>query len=133
MLPGWIGTAGRPRLADFDPSDHAASAARRLAYRGKRWRIPRGVVVRLVAFSAEELAALETAARLMERNNLDDQAATLATLSAKLRALMRPAEARRMEPDLEALLEAEGLAMRPGPRPLIRPRSKSRASRPGLQ
>jgi len=46
-------------------------------------------------------------------------AASLKGLENKLRALMRPDQARRMEPDLEALLEAEGLAMRPGPRPRL--------------
>ena len=89
--------------------------------RTKRWRIPRGVMDRLVTFSAEELATLETAAKLFERDNLEDQAAAVAGLSAKLRSLMRPAQALRVEPDLEALLEAEGLALRPGPKPRIRP------------
>lgn len=87
--------------------------------RSKRWRIPTGTLDRLVAFTAEELAALESAARLLERDNRGDEAAELATLGAKLRALLKPDMARKVEPDLEALLEAEGLAMRPGPRPRI--------------
>lgn len=87
--------------------------------RTKRWRIPTGTLDRLVAFTAEELAALESAARLLERDNREDEAAELATLGAKLRALLKPEVARRVEPDLEALLEAEGLAMRPGPKPRI--------------
>ncbi|EME67890.1 transcriptional regulator [Paramagnetospirillum caucaseum] len=85
----------------------------------KRWRLPTGTLDRLVAFTAEELAALESATRLFERDNREDEAAELATLGAKLRALLKPDVARRVEPDLEALLEAEGLAMRPGPRPRI--------------
>lgn len=87
--------------------------------RTKRWRIPTGTLDRLVAFTAEELAALESAARLLERDNREGEAAELATLGAKLRALLKPELARKVEPDLEALLEAEGLAMRPGPKPRI--------------
>ena len=41
------------------------------------------------------------------------------TVLGKVRALMKPDIARKVEPDLEAMLEAEGLAMRPGPRPRI--------------
>jgi len=88
--------------------------------RTKRWRVPAGVVNTLVNFSAEELADLETAVTLLRRANREDQAANLETLSAKVKALMRPETQRRVEPDLEALLEAEGIAMRPGPRPRIR-------------
>lgn len=88
--------------------------------RVKRWRIPPGTLDRLVAFTAEELAVLEAAVRLLDRDNREAEAATLASLSGKLKALMRPDVARRVEPDLEALLEAEGLAMRPGPRPRIK-------------
>lgn len=85
----------------------------------KRWRIPNGTLDRLIAFTPEELAALEAAVRLLERDNRGDEATELATLAAKLRALLRPDVARRVEPDFEALLEAEGLATRPGPRPRI--------------
>lgn len=87
--------------------------------RSKRWRLPPATLDRLVAFTAPELAALEAASKLLERENRQDEAAELAGLSAKLRALLRPEVARRVEPDLEALLEAEGLAMRAGPRPRI--------------
>lgn len=88
--------------------------------RVKRWRLPPGTLDRLVNFTAEELAALESAARLMEHDNRADEAATIATVLAKVRALMKPEVARKVEPDLEALLEAEGLAMRPGPKPRIK-------------
>ncbi|HLN24329.1 MAG TPA: WYL domain-containing protein [Patescibacteria group bacterium] len=87
--------------------------------RTKRWRLPAGTLDRLVAFNVEELVALEAAVRLMERDNREGEAARLAVLSTKLRALLRPDVACRVEPDLEALLEAEGLAARPGPRPCI--------------
>lgn len=87
--------------------------------RTKRWRVPTGTLDRLIAFSAAEMAALESAGRLLERDNRTNDAAELAGLSAKLRALMKPDVARKVEPDLEVLLEAEGLAARPGPRPRI--------------
>lgn len=87
--------------------------------RTKRWRLPAGTLDRLVAFTAAELAALEASTRLLERDNREDEAAELLGLSAKLKALMKPDMARRVEPDLEGLLEAEGLAARPGPRPRI--------------
>ena len=85
----------------------------------KRWRIPDGVLDKLVSFSAEELADLESAIQILRQNNLEDRAATLEGVASKLSILMRPEIARRVEPDLEVLLEAEGLAMRPGPRPRV--------------
>ncbi|MBI3126072.1 MAG: WYL domain-containing protein [Candidatus Tectomicrobia bacterium] len=89
--------------------------------RTKRWRIPPGTLDRLVRFRAEELAGLEGAAQALDREGMRDQAAALRAVSAKLRALQRPADARRVEPDLEALVEAEGLALRPGPQEAVRP------------
>ena len=85
----------------------------------KRWRIRSGVISNLTGFSIEELAALNSAVKLLRRENLSEPSARLETLSAKLRTLIRPEAARRIEPDLEALTEAEGTALRPGPRPLI--------------
>jgi predicted DNA-binding transcriptional regulator YafY len=87
--------------------------------RTKRWRIPSGTLDRLIHFTAEEFAALDLATRVLERDNRENEAAELAGLVAKLKALLKPDVARRVEPDLEVLLEAEGLATRPGPRPRI--------------
>lgn len=87
--------------------------------RTKRWHIPPGTLDRLVALSASELATLEAAVKLLERDNRQDEADELMGLSAKLRALLKKDVARKVEPDLEVLLEAEGLAARPGPRPQI--------------
>lgn len=82
----------------------------------KRWRIRTDVLGNLVAFSAEEMAALATASGLARRENLADAADRLDTLSAKLKSLMHPRAALRIGPDLEVLTEAEGIALRPGPR-----------------
>jgi predicted DNA-binding transcriptional regulator YafY len=87
--------------------------------RTKRWRIPPGVIDRLISFSADELGDLEVAISLLRSENLNDGASRLEDLSRKLKAVMDVNATRRVEPDLEALLQAEGLAMRPGPRPRI--------------
>ena len=88
--------------------------------RQKRWRIPPGVVNSLVGFTAEELAELQNAIALLRRENLTQQAKILEGFATKIGAIARPDAMRRVAPDYEALLEAEGLAMRPGPRPRIR-------------
>ncbi|HEU5018110.1 MAG TPA: WYL domain-containing protein [Pseudolabrys sp.] len=85
----------------------------------KRWRIRAGVLGGMTGFSAEELAALATAADLARREGLSDVSARLEVLSAKLKSLIHPQAARRIGPDLEVLTEAEGLALRPGPRQTI--------------
>lgn len=87
----------------------------------KRWTIPTQLLDRMVAFSADELAAMRTAANLLRGENMLDQATSLDGIITKLQLMVRPDAARRIEPDLEALLEAEGLAMRPGPRPRLSP------------
>lgn len=87
--------------------------------RSKRWRIPKSTVSGLIDISVEELAALESGVRLMRQQNRAVEADELTGLMAKLKAMMRPDAVRRVEPDLDALLESEGLAMRPGPRPRI--------------
>lgn len=87
----------------------------------KRWRLPPGTISGLISLSAEEHADLATAAALLKRENLDAQAQNLLAIAAKLRALSRPQTLARIAPDVEALIEAEGLAARPGPRPKLRP------------
>lgn len=89
--------------------------------RKKRWRIPPATLDRLIGCSAEELAAVETAANLMEDANRPDLAVLLGDLSQKIKSLMKPEVRRRVEPDLEALMEAEGIAARPGPKRPIEP------------
>jgi hypothetical protein len=50
---------------------------------------------------------------------MDVQAENAERGIAKMRALVKRPVVNRIELDLEALTEAEGLAMRPGPRPKI--------------
>ena len=88
--------------------------------RRKRWRLKRLPAV-LAIHSVDELAALQLAASGFDRDGLSLQAETLRTLEAKLRATLAASEASRLAPDLEALAEAEGFALRPGPRQQISP------------
>jgi predicted DNA-binding transcriptional regulator YafY len=85
----------------------------------KRWRIPSGALSGLLQLTAEDLAEMKTAIDILERENLPSHAENLNRLWLKLRTRIRPEAANRVETDLEALLEAEGHAMRPGPKPKI--------------
>jgi predicted DNA-binding transcriptional regulator YafY len=87
--------------------------------RPKRWRLPGGAVGGLAAVSADELADLTTAISVLRRENMRSQARNVDGVLAKVRALLKQPAKVKIEPDLEALTEAEGLAMRAGPRPEI--------------
>jgi predicted DNA-binding transcriptional regulator YafY len=87
----------------------------------KRWRLPAGTASGFAAVSAEELADLAAGVALLRRENMLVQAGNAERAVSKLRALMRPEALMRVAPDLEVLTEAEGIAMRPGPRPRIDP------------
>lgn len=87
----------------------------------KRWRIPRGSLSGLLHLTAEDLAEMKTAIDMIKRENMQVHADNLDRLWLKLKGQMRPESANRIETDLEALLEAEGHAMRPGPKPKIEP------------
>ena len=80
------------------------------------WRLRSNALRRLVSVSAKELAEVETAAAALVRTGFEDRAALLRDLAAKLRATLREETRARVESDLEMLMQAEGLAMRPGPR-----------------
>ena len=84
---------------------------------GKRhWRLRSDALRRLVSVSAEELAELGAAAAALDRAGLGERAAMLRDLAVKLQTTLRAESQARMESDLEMLVQAEGLAMRPGPR-----------------
>lgn len=85
----------------------------------KRWRIPSGSLTRLADISADELTDLATAVSLLKRDNMSTQAKNVDNVIAKVRAAMKPRTITKVDTDLAALTEAEGLAMRPGPRPKI--------------
>jgi predicted DNA-binding transcriptional regulator YafY len=106
----------RDKVMDLFPQTEEAPTGERV----KRWRIPSGTINSLVSFNSEELAVLEAVAQLAGRENMTTQACMLEGIAEKIRALLKPDFRRRVEPDLELLTEAEGLAMRPGPRPQIK-------------
>ena len=87
--------------------------------RVRRWRLPGSALVGVIELRAEAVAAIETAARECDARGEDNRASLLREASTTLRAVMRPDALRQAEPDIAALMEAEGIAMRPGPRPTI--------------
>ncbi|MGH6982976.1 MAG: helix-turn-helix transcriptional regulator [Stellaceae bacterium] len=87
----------------------------------KRWRLRSSSVRTLANITAGDLADLDTATAVLRRENLQVQARNVEKLAGKLRAQLKPLERARIAPDLEALTVAEGLALRPGPRPKVDP------------
>ena len=85
------------------------------------WRLRSDSLRRLVAVSAEELAQITSAAEALKRAGFGSHANGLLDLATKLRATLRTDSLARLESDLEALVLAEGLAMRPGPRSRLDP------------
>ena len=85
----------------------------------RHWRLRSDALRRLVPLSAEELAELRSAAETLERTGFGARAVALRELDTKLRATLQTDKLERLEADIEALVQAEGLAMRPGPRPRL--------------
>jgi len=83
----------------------------------RRFRIPSGLDGLFQAPTAEELAALAASAELMDRQGAGARAAALRSLEQKVLSATRAAARRRLAPDLEALLQAETIAVTAGPRP----------------
>ncbi|MFN3448948.1 MAG: helix-turn-helix transcriptional regulator [Roseococcus sp.] len=82
----------------------------------KRWRLPPSPLARALPLTAAEVAELDLAARRLAAEGLAERAALLRGTAEKLRAAMDARALQRAEPDVEALLANEGIAMRPGPR-----------------
>lgn len=90
----------------------------------KRWRLSfrrHDMLTTLDGIATEELAALDLAIKALERDRLAPQAIQLRRLAARIQAGIPDAVARRAAPDLEAMMEAEGLVFRPGPRARLDP------------
>ena len=85
----------------------------------KRWYIPQGTLKDLINFSAKELSVLETAKELFANKQMTEKRLVLDKVIDKIKACIKPDVIRRIEPDTEALLEAEGFICRPGPRLVI--------------
>ena len=82
-----------------------------------RFRIPSGLDHLYQAPTAEEMAALAASAELMDRQGATERARALRSLEQKVLSATRAAARRRLAPDLEALLQAETIAVTAGPRP----------------
>ena len=87
----------------------------------KRWRIPSGTLDKLVSFTAEELVGIEAAISVLERDNLQDHVSSVRSIRDKINLSLSGKEKSKIAPDVDALLEAEGIAMRSGPRPHAEP------------
>ena len=85
------------------------------------WRLRSRRLRDLMRIAPEEVADLESAAGSLDRSGLTERAKMLRELAVKLRALRRPLDEDAFDADLEALMQAEGLAMRPGPRTRVEP------------
>ncbi len=84
----------------------------------RRWRLTNNHLLDLIALSAEELASIDIGIRYLEHGGLGPEAQYLRQLKDKVLALI-PRSKARLEPDYDALLEAQGFIARPGPRPRI--------------
>jgi predicted DNA-binding transcriptional regulator YafY len=83
----------------------------------RRFRIPAGLDGLFQAPTAEELAALAAAAEVFGQQGAASRAGALRSLERKVLSATRAAARRRLAPDLEALLQAETIAVQAGPRP----------------
>lgn len=83
----------------------------------RRFRIPSGLDGLYQAPSADELVALRTAAEALQSAGAKARAAALSSLETKIMSAMRSSARRRLAPDVEALLQAETIAVQAGPRP----------------
>jgi predicted DNA-binding transcriptional regulator YafY len=101
----------------------------------KRFRIPSGLDSLFQTPTAEELAALRTAADGNAASGAEGRAAALYALERKLLSALRGAARRKVAPDVEALVQAETIAVHPGPRPFESEQvlSAIRAAVKGLQ
>lgn len=82
----------------------------------KRWRLETPVLKRALSPTVDDLAALNRAAAVLRTSGDDDTADRIGLLSDRLRAGLAQDKRRRFETDLEALLDADGVVHRPGPR-----------------
>lgn len=83
----------------------------------RRFRIPAGLDALFQTPDAEELGALRAATEHFRVGGARGRAAALARLETKVLSAMRAPARRRLAPNLEAMLQAEAIALSPGPRP----------------
>lgn len=91
--------------------------------RPKRWRLPSGLSSVFREPLADELATLHGVARRLAHEGVKDSAILLESLASKIEASLKPTRRRRLAPDVEALLESQGFASRPGPKQVVAPQT----------
>ena len=84
----------------------------------RRRRLRNGEIRDLISLTADELTALEVAVTNLERSGMAPEAYALRQLQDKVLSLI-PRSKTRLEPDYDALLEAQGFIARPGPKPRV--------------
>lgn len=91
----------------------------------KLWKMAPCRFDSLVDISTDELNELNAGIRALEAANHMQGAETLKTLLLKLWTVLSPKSQIRIDPDLELLMESEGFASHPGPRPITDPKTIS--------
>ena len=81
-----------------------------------RWHLRSAALYSFIQISPEELAGLEAAVGSLGRTGLAEHAGKLRDLAVKLRAISHRHSREEFDAALASLMEAEGLAMRAGPR-----------------
>ena len=83
----------------------------------KRWRITSSYnLQKTINFNANELAVIESAINILKKENRLDEAKTLSNINNKLKTMNDKNKKRSVAPDLDALIESEGLVTRAGPK-----------------
>ena len=85
------------------------------------WKLDSYDIRKVARITPQELVELQSAANGLDRDGLTERAAILRGLSEKLLALRKTVTNRELDSDLQLLMQAEGLAMRPGPKPRLEP------------
>ncbi|UNC13972.1 WYL domain-containing protein [Acidiphilium multivorum] len=101
----------RDRLQDVFPQLEAIDGDDRV----RRWRLPRGALP-VLPVQPTTIATLETVSIELAGRGEAARASDLREAAATLRAMMSPDALRMAEPDIEALMQAEGSAAQPGPK-----------------
>jgi predicted DNA-binding transcriptional regulator YafY len=85
----------------------------------KRCRLTGGQLRELFTVTAAELAAIDLSLGHLARAGCNLEAKALEALRDKVLALLPSKTLARLEPDCDAILEAQGFVARPGPRPRV--------------
>ncbi len=100
----------RDSIQRLIPSTHSIGREGRI----KKWKISDNKFGSLINFSADELAQVKASANKLRETKLDSDADTLDEVYAKIKSSLPLNQNVRLEPDIEAIIEAEGYDTRVG-------------------